>query len=93
MFLNFQVVNLGCNEGSTHTFAVRGGLVLEVCLARWWSSLVDGQVEVNVEFHSLRPSLEEVCWGVSELMYTYSNQTFKEGCSHVMKLVPRLARY
>lgn len=61
----FQVVNLGCNEVSTQIFGVRGGYTLEVCLARWWSSLVDGEVEVTVEFHSLRPSQEEVCCYIS----------------------------
>ncbi|XP_045114338.1 tripeptidyl-peptidase 2-like isoform X1 [Portunus trituberculatus] len=56
----YKVTNLGCNETSSHVFSVRGGYTLEVCLARWWSSLVDGQVQVFVEFHSLRPSQEEV---------------------------------
>lgn len=56
----YKVINLGCNESSNHVFSVRGGFTLEVCLARWWSSLVDGQVQVFVEFHSLRPSQEEV---------------------------------
>ncbi|XP_071534647.1 tripeptidyl-peptidase 2 isoform X2 [Panulirus ornatus] len=56
----YKVINLGCNEVSTQIFGVRGGYTLEVCLARWWSSLVDGEVEVTVEFHSLRPSQEEV---------------------------------
>lgn len=59
-YKHFQVVNLGCNESSTFVLGVRGGYALEVCLARWWSSLVDGQVEIDVEFHSLRPSHEEV---------------------------------
>ncbi|XP_045597102.1 tripeptidyl-peptidase 2 isoform X2 [Procambarus clarkii] len=56
----YKVINLGCNEVSTQIFGVRGGFTMELCLARWWSSLVDGQVEVSVEFHSLRPSHEEV---------------------------------
>ncbi|KAK8720628.1 hypothetical protein OTU49_013196 [Cherax quadricarinatus] len=56
----YKVINLGCNEVSTQIFGVRGGYTMELCLARWWSSLVDGQVEVTVEFHSLRPSQEEV---------------------------------
>ncbi|XP_066956231.1 tripeptidyl-peptidase 2 isoform X3 [Macrobrachium rosenbergii] len=56
----YKVVNLGCNESTTLVFAVRGGYTLELCLARWWSSLVEGQVETSVDFHSLRPSQEEV---------------------------------
>ncbi|XP_068214350.1 tripeptidyl-peptidase 2 [Palaemon carinicauda] len=55
-----KVVNLGCNESTTLVFAVRGGYTLELCLARWWSSLVEGQVETSVDFHSLSPSQEEV---------------------------------
>ncbi|XP_042890415.1 tripeptidyl-peptidase 2-like isoform X3 [Penaeus japonicus] len=56
----YKVVNLGCNESSTFVLGVRGGYALEVCLARWWSSLVDGQVEIDIDFHSLRPSHDEV---------------------------------
>ncbi|XP_042212595.1 tripeptidyl-peptidase 2-like isoform X1 [Homarus americanus] len=56
----YKVINLGCNEVSTQIFGVRGGYTMELCLARWWSSLVDGQVEISVDFHSLRPSQEEV---------------------------------
>ncbi|KAG0716947.1 Tripeptidyl-peptidase 2 [Chionoecetes opilio] len=62
----YKVTNLGCNETSNHVFSVRGGFTLEVCLARWWSSLVDGQVQIFVEFHSLRPSQEEVTLLCSE---------------------------
>lgn len=58
--INTQVVNLDSQDSSVHVLSVRGGYTLELCLARWWSSLVDGQVELSVQFHSLRPVQEEV---------------------------------
>ncbi|KAK4306052.1 hypothetical protein Pmani_022096 [Petrolisthes manimaculis] len=62
----YKVVNLESQESSVHVLSVRGGYTLELCLARWWSSLVDGQVELSVQFHSLRPVQEEVTLLCSE---------------------------
>ena len=53
-------MNLGSGESTTLVFGVRGGLTLEVCVARWWASLVDGSLQASLDFHSLRPSSEEV---------------------------------
>ncbi|XP_076034964.1 tripeptidyl-peptidase II isoform X2 [Oratosquilla oratoria] len=56
----YKVVNLSKNESTSLTIGVRGQYTLEVCIARWWASLVDGQLEVAVDFHGIQPSLNEV---------------------------------
>lgn len=61
LFFPCQVLNLGPNEASVFSFAVQGGLTLEICLARWWSCLVEGQAEILVDFHSVFTTQEMVC--------------------------------
>jgi len=64
----YKTVNLSANESTTLVFAVRGCLTIELCLARWWCSLVDGQVQLTCDFHSLYPSQEEMTLLCSEGM-------------------------
>ncbi|CAL4069880.1 unnamed protein product [Meganyctiphanes norvegica] len=64
----YKTVNLSANESTTLVFAVRGCLTIELCLARWWCSLVDGQVQLTCDFHSLCPSQEEMTLLCSEGM-------------------------
>ena len=48
-------------DAPTHqSITVEGGHTMEVCLAQFWSSLGNSQVDVRIEFHSLRPSHSQI---------------------------------
>ena len=40
---------------STHSMDVVGGVLMEVTVAQWWSSLGDTDVSLSIEFHGLTP--------------------------------------
>ena len=39
-----------------YSFAVKGGLTLEMCIAHYWSSLGQSELSFELVFHSLLPS-------------------------------------
>ncbi|KAB7497558.1 Tripeptidyl-peptidase 2 [Armadillidium nasatum] len=62
----YKVLNLGPNESASPVIGVEGGLTLEICLARWWSCVVEGQVEIVVDFHGLFTPQEMVSFANSD---------------------------
>ena len=44
----------------TVSFAVEAGHILEICLAQYWSNLGESDVEFEVEFRGLNPSVTEI---------------------------------
>lgn len=49
----YKVLSMGGNEESTHNVNVRGNCTMELCVAQFWSSLGNSQLEIDVDFHGL----------------------------------------
>ncbi len=50
------------------TFEVEGGRTLELCLAQYWSSLGDSEIEILLTFHAIRPNNESTFLDGADLM-------------------------
>ena len=43
----------------SHGISVRGGYILEVCLAKWWANIGNVECSYSVTFHGLSPEGRE----------------------------------
>ncbi|XP_071441524.1 tripeptidyl-peptidase 2 [Hetaerina americana] len=50
-----KMVNVAPQLDAVQGFPVRGGVVLEVVVAKWWASLGKAWLDYSIEFHGLRP--------------------------------------
>ncbi|EDO30245.1 predicted protein [Nematostella vectensis] len=55
-----QFITLAPRCEKSLSFAVKGGVTLELCVARWWASLGDCLIRKLLIFHGMRPSLSAV---------------------------------
>lgn len=53
-----QFITLAGGEPQRRSFAVTAGRTLEICIAQYWSSLGQSEVQLQVDFHGLTPSNE-----------------------------------
>jgi len=50
-----KMVSISQQAEVTHGFPVRGGLVLEAVVAKWWASLGDVSIDYSLSFYGLKP--------------------------------------
>ncbi|XP_022914704.1 tripeptidyl-peptidase 2 isoform X2 [Onthophagus taurus] len=53
--INRQCV-VTCTSDCVHSFPVRGGIMLEVVVAKYWASLGEVNVDYSISFHGIKPS-------------------------------------
>ena len=61
---NHKMFTLNEQGEWSHGIAVRGGYVLEVCLAKWWANIGNVECSYSVTFHGLTPEgrQQELCF-------------------------------
>ena len=59
-FENHKMFTLNEVGEWSFSFAVRGGFVLEVLLAKWWANIGNLDVSYNVTFYGLNPEAKEI---------------------------------
>ena len=56
---NHKMFTLNENGEWSHGISVRGGFILEVCLAKWWANIGNVECSYSVTFHGLSPEGRE----------------------------------
>ena len=56
---NHKMFTLNEQGEYTQGISVRGGFVLEVCLAKWWANIGNVECSYSVTFHGLTPEGRE----------------------------------
>ncbi len=49
-----KMLNITSQAETQHAFAVEGGIILEVSIAKYWANLGDITVDYSIEFHGVR---------------------------------------
>ncbi|EEB17144.1 tripeptidyl-peptidase, putative [Pediculus humanus corporis] len=50
-----RFININSNAESTYSFSCKGGLVLEVVVAKYWANLGEITIDYSIEFHGVKP--------------------------------------
>lgn len=61
-----KVVNVTAQSEVVQGFPVRGGLVLEVVVAKYWANLGDVPIDYSVSFHGVRPECPAITMQASD---------------------------
>ena len=56
---NHKMFTLNEQGEWSHGISVRGGYILEVCLAKWWANIGNVECSYSVTFHGLSPEGRE----------------------------------
>ncbi|XP_059484190.1 tripeptidyl-peptidase 2 isoform X2 [Neocloeon triangulifer] len=55
-----KMVSISQQSEAVHGFPVKGGIVLEAVVAKWWASLGDVSIDYSLSFHGLKPESPSV---------------------------------
>lgn len=63
---NFTVIS---NTETIQSFQVRGGIIIEVVVAKYWANLGDTNINYSISFHGVKPSHPAITMYASEGLY------------------------
>lgn len=74
---SMKIVQISSNSETVHAFQVKGGLVLEIVTAKYWSSLGDMEIDYSLQFFGVKPENPAITMYAVDGLYLMEIKTLR----------------